>query len=106
MWLVSLTAMPLALSLNPGEGMDQSDCLAPATPTQNGGINVLGFQLGLLNETQVFLPLMPQYVAELHDRIPRVVNNRDSTMLTRVRQKLDYRIDVCHVTKGSHTEYQ
>jgi hypothetical protein len=29
----------------------------------------------------------------------------DEPMLTRVSQELEYRIDVCHVTRGAHIQY-
>jgi hypothetical protein len=29
----------------------------------------------------------------------------DRDMLTRVWNEMDYRIDVCHITKGGHIEY-
>jgi hypothetical protein len=32
------------------------------------------------------------------------VNNIDAPMLTRVWQELEYRIDVCRVTRGAHIE--
>jgi hypothetical protein len=34
-----------------------------------------------------------------------VVKNIDSPMLTRVWQELEYRIDVCRVTRGAHIEH-
>jgi hypothetical protein len=33
------------------------------------------------------------------------VKNIDAPMLTRVWQELEYRIDVCRVTRGAHTEH-
>jgi hypothetical protein len=33
------------------------------------------------------------------------VKNVDSPMLTRVWQELEYRIDVCRVTRGAHIEH-
>jgi hypothetical protein len=33
------------------------------------------------------------------------VKNIDSPMLTRVWQALEYRIDVCRVTRGAHIEH-
>jgi hypothetical protein len=34
-----------------------------------------------------------------------LVKNIDAPMLTRVWQELDYRIDVCRVTRGAHIEH-
>jgi hypothetical protein len=41
----------------------------------------------------------------LKERIIAAVKNIDSPMLTRVRQELEYRIDVCRVTRGAHIEH-
>ena len=44
-------------------------------------------------------------LGDLEARIIAAVRNIDATMLTRVRQKLEYRIDVCRVTRGAHIEH-
>jgi hypothetical protein len=41
----------------------------------------------------------------LKARIIAAVKNIDVPMLTHVRQELEYRIDVCRVTRGAHIEY-
>jgi hypothetical protein len=41
----------------------------------------------------------------LKARIITAVKNIDAPMLTRVWQELEYRIDVCRVTRGAHIEY-
>jgi len=38
-------------------------------------------------------------------RITAAVKNIDASMLTRVWQELEYRIDVCRVTSGAHIEH-
>jgi hypothetical protein len=38
-------------------------------------------------------------------RIIAAVKNIDVRMLTRVWQELEYRIDVCRVTRGAHIEH-
>jgi len=43
-----------------------------------------------------------QDVADLKPRIIVAVKNIDATMLTRVWQEPEYRIDVCRVTRGPH----
>jgi hypothetical protein len=35
----------------------------------------------------------------------KVVAAFDHQMLKRVWQELDYRIDICHITKGGHIEH-
>jgi hypothetical protein len=38
-------------------------------------------------------------------RIIAAVKNIDASMLTRVWQEREYRIDVCRVTRGAHIEH-
>jgi hypothetical protein len=40
----------------------------------------------------------------LKARMIAAVKNMDATMLTRVWQELEYRIDVCRFTRGTHIE--
>jgi hypothetical protein len=43
-------------------------------------------------------------LADLTARIIAAVKNIDAPMLTRVWQELEYRTDVCRVTRGAHIE--
>ena len=45
---------------------------------------------------------LPRDLADLKARIIVAVKNIDAPMLTRVWQELEYRIDVCRVTRGAH----
>jgi hypothetical protein len=47
---------------------------------------------------------LPRDLADLTALIIAAVKNIDAPMLTRVRQELEYRIDVCRVTGGTHIE--
>ena len=42
---------------------------------------------------------------KLQDRIRAAVQTIDGNMLKRIWQELDYRIDICKVTKGGHIEH-
>jgi len=48
---------------------------------------------------------LPRDLADLKARIIAAVKNVDTPMLTRVRQELEYRIDVCRVTRGANIEH-
>jgi len=48
---------------------------------------------------------LPRDLADLKAQIIAAVKNIDATMLTRVWQELEYRIDVCRVTGGAHIEH-
>jgi hypothetical protein len=54
---------------------------------------------------RVFVPLLSRDLADLKARIIAAVKNIDTPMLTRVWQELEYRIDVCRVTRGAHIEH-
>jgi hypothetical protein len=47
----------------------------------------------------------PIDLADLKARIIAAVKNIDAPMLTRVWQDLEYRIDVCRVTRRAHIEH-
>jgi len=47
---------------------------------------------------------LPRDLADLKARIIAAMNNIDAPMFTRVWQELEYRIDVCRVTRGAHIE--
>jgi hypothetical protein len=48
---------------------------------------------------------LPRELDDLKARIIAAVKNIDAPMLTRVWQELEYRIDVCRVTRGAHIEH-
>ena len=56
-------------------------------------------------EDRVFVPPLPVNLNELNQRITTAVASVDEDMLRSVWTELDYRIDICRVTKGSHIEY-
>ena len=51
------------------------------------------------------MPPLPRDLADLKARIISAVKNIDALMLMRVCQELQYRIDVCRVTRGAHIEH-
>ena len=56
-------------------------------------------------EDIVFVPPLPVSLNELKQRITTAVASVDEDVLRSVWTELDYRIDICRVTKGSHTEH-
>ena len=63
------------------------------------------FFFGDMSKDRVFLPPLARELADLKARIIAAVKNIDAPMLTRVWQELEYRIDVCRVTRGAHIEH-
>ena len=56
-------------------------------------------------EDRVFVPTLPVSLNELKQRITTAVASVDEDMLRSVWTELDYRIDICRVTKCSHIEH-
>jgi len=54
---------------------------------------------------RVYVPSMPRDLPQLRQRIVEAVAAIDCQILQHVWQELDYRIDICRVTKGGHTEH-
>jgi hypothetical protein len=54
---------------------------------------------------KVFVPPQPVSIPDLKNRIEAAVATITPDLLIRVWQELDYRLDVCRVTKGAHIEH-
>ena len=53
----------------------------------------------------VFVPPQPVSLPDLKNRITAAVETITPDLLSRVWQELDYRLDVCRVTKDAHIEH-
>ena len=62
------------------------------------------FLWGYVKE-QVYVPPPPASITELKVRIRTVFETITADMLQTVWDELDYRADVCRITKGSHIEH-
>jgi hypothetical protein len=51
---------------------------------------------------QVYVPPLPASIPELKVRIRTAT---ETIMLEKVWNELDYRVDVCRITKGAHIEH-
>jgi hypothetical protein len=51
------------------------------------------------------IKFLPCDLPQMRRRIGEAAAATDCQILQHVRQKLDYRIDICHVTKGAHIEH-
>ena len=54
---------------------------------------------------QVYVPPLPPCITELKVRIRTAIETVTADMLQTVWNELDYRVDVCRITKGAHIEY-
>jgi hypothetical protein len=53
----------------------------------------------------VYIPPMPVDLQELRDRIVNTIALVYVTFLDKLWDKLEYRLDVCCITRGSHIEH-
>ena len=54
---------------------------------------------------QVYAPPLPASIPELKIRIRTAIETITADMLQTVWNELDYRVDVCRITKGAHIEH-
>ena len=52
---------------------------------------------------QVYVPRLPASIPELKVRIRTAIETITADMLQTVWNELDYRVDVCRITKGAYT---
>jgi hypothetical protein len=57
------------------------------------------------SKDNVYIPPMSVDLQELHDRIFNTIALVDVTFLDKLWDKLEYRLDVCRITRGSHIEH-
>jgi hypothetical protein len=53
----------------------------------------------------VYIPPTPVDLQELHDEIVNTIALVDVTFLDKEWDKLEYHLDVCRITRGSHIEH-
>jgi len=54
---------------------------------------------------KVFVPPQPVSIPDLKNRITAAVETITPDLLSKAWQELDYRLDVCRVTKGAYIEH-
>jgi hypothetical protein len=77
--------------------------LLPWPPRSPGLTPCNFFPSGFLKDT-VYVPPLPTPYQELRDRITNALQAITADMLHRVWDEFDYRVEVCRVTQGAHTE--
>ena len=63
------------------------------------------FFLWVYVKDQVYVPPLPASIPELKVRIRTATETITADMLQKVWIELDYRVDVCRITKGAHIEH-
>jgi len=54
---------------------------------------------------QVYVPPLPASIPELKVRITTAIETITADMLQTVWNELNYRVEVCRITKGAHIEF-
>jgi len=54
---------------------------------------------------QIYVPPLPTSIPELKVRIRTAIETITADMLQTVWNEIDYRVDVCRITKGAYIEH-
>jgi hypothetical protein len=105
-WKIAATSIPLYLSVGFDVRLDvtKTPHLFPGLPGHPTSLHVT-FSFGAMLKIKFTCPPLPRDLPELRQTIVAAVDTIDIVMLQRVWQELDYRIDVCRLTRGGHMEY-
>ena len=74
-------------------------------PPRSADATPCDFFLSDYVKDQVYVPLLPASIPELRVRIRTATETITADMLQTVWNELDYRVDVCRITNGAHTEH-
>ena len=80
----------------------QEDDALMGWPPRSPDLTPYDFFLWGFVKDAVFVPPLPANLQDLRNRITAAMALVDRDMLTHVWNEMDYRIDVCRITKGGH----
>ena len=83
----------------------RGDQMLLAWPLLSPDATPCDFFLWIYVKDQVYVPPLPASIPELKVRIRTTIETITADMLQTVWSELDYRVDVCRITKGAHTEH-
>ena len=87
-----------------GRGTDDDQMLLAWPPPSPDATPCDFFLWGCVKD-QVYVPPLPASIPELKVRIRTAIETITAVMLHTVWNELDYRVDVCRITKGAHIEH-
>jgi len=76
-----------------------------AWPPRSPDASPCDFFLWSYVKDHVYIPPIPAIISELKVRIRTAIETITADMLQRVWYELDYRVDVCRITKIAHIEH-
>jgi len=74
-------------------------------PPRSPDLSLCDFFLWGFAKDTVFVPPLPANIQDLRNPTTAAVTLVDRDMLTRVWNEMDYRKNVCRITKGGHIEH-
>lgn len=74
-------------------------------PERSLDLIICDFFLWGFVKDNVYIPSVLATLPELRRRITIAIENITSDVLARIWQELDYLLNICHITRGSHMEY-
>jgi len=74
-------------------------------PPRSPGVTPYDFFLWGYIKNHVNVPPLPASIPELKVRIRTAIETITAGMVQTVWNELDYRVDVCRITKGAHIEH-
>jgi len=92
------------MAFNIGRTGQEGDALM-RWPPRSPDLNAYDFFLWGFVQDTVFVPPLPANLQDLCNLITAAVALVDRDMLTREWNEMDYRIDVCRITKGGYIEH-
>ena len=87
-----------------GRGTDDAQMLL-VWPPRSPDATPCDFFPWVYVKDQVYVPPLPASIPELTVRIRTAIETITADMLKTVWNELDYRVDVCRITKGAHIEH-
>jgi hypothetical protein len=76
-----------------------------AWPPRSSDATPCDFFLWGYVKDQIYVPPLPSSIPELKVRITMAIETITADMLQTGCNELDYRVDVCRITKGAHIEH-
>jgi len=74
-------------------------------PSRSSDATPCDFFLWGYIKDQVYIPPLPASIPELKVRTRTTIENITADMLQTVWNEIDFRVDICRITKGAHIEH-
>jgi hypothetical protein len=94
---------PLQLSKFTGRWIGRGGCIP--WPPRSPSLTPMDFSFWGFVKDNVHIPPMPVDLQEIRDRIVNTTALVDANLLDKLWEKLEYRPEVCRITRGSSTEH-